>query len=149
MGVGFCVRFARRPAPLSPSRLVRAHVWSWSGASFAPPGQTLPHCPPPPPHTHGRCQTLEVLVRSAQRLTAASSSKVRRIQVGCDQSEQLTTSLHSPSHALPLSGETLLEWGPQILDHWKLTFQERLEVTFGWSREGHSHFFKNDSRGSE
>lgn len=79
----------------------------------------------------------------------AGSSKVRRIQVSCDQCEQLTTSPHSPDHVLPPSGETLLEWGLQILDHWKLTFQEGLEVTFGWSREGHSHFFKNDSRGSE
>ena len=50
---------------------------------------------------------------------------------------------------LPLSGDTLLVWGPQILDHWKLTFQKGLEVTFGWSREGYGHFFKNDPHGSE
>ena len=69
--------------------------------------------------------------------------------MACDQCEQLTTSPHSPDHMLPLSGDTLLVWGPQILDHWKLTFQKGLEVTFGWSREGYGHFFKNDPHGSE
>lgn len=51
-----------------------------------------------------------------------------------------------PCHALPPSGDTLSAWGPQVLDHWKVSFHEGLEVTFGLGirGEGHSHFLKKD-----
>lgn len=56
-----------------------------------------------------------------------------------------------PCHVLPPSGDTLSVWGPQVLDHWRVSSHEGLEVTFGLGirGEGHSHFLKKDPLASE